>query len=88
MLSGHAFGQRTKGGVVGVSKRIALCASRIFALLAVGSVALADVINGTSGDDTLVGTSRADDIFGHEGNDTTPGPTPRGSAREHTGVVG
>jgi Ca2+-binding RTX toxin-like protein len=44
-----------------------------FALFVVGTVALADVIEGTAGDDTLIGTTRADDIFGHGGNDTITG---------------
>jgi hypothetical protein len=56
-----------------VSKRIVLSASMIIALFVVGTVALADVKLGTDGDDTLVGTSRADDIFGHGGNDTVDG---------------
>lgn len=45
----------------------------MIALFVVSSVALAAVINGTAGDDTLVGTSRTDDIFGHGGNDTVDG---------------
>jgi hemolysin type calcium-binding protein/lysyl oxidase len=65
--------------VVEVSKLVVLYASMVFALFAVGSVALADLIEGTAGDDTLVGTPRADDIFGHGGKDTITG---RGSQDE------
>jgi RTX calcium-binding nonapeptide repeat (4 copies)/Concanavalin A-like lectin/glucanases superfamily len=43
------------------------------ALFFTGSVALAAVIDGTAGDDTLNGTSSSDSIFGHEGNDTIYG---------------
>jgi hypothetical protein len=44
-----------------------------FALFVIGSVALAAVINGTAGDDTLDGTSTGDSIFGYGGNDTING---------------
>jgi hypothetical protein len=71
--------------VVGVSKLAVLSASVIFTLFVVGSVALAAVIEGTVGDDTLVGTSRADDIFGHGGNDTIDG---KGSLDELWGGSG
>ncbi len=56
-----------------VSRPLALCASIIFALFVGGSVALAAVIDGTAGDDTLDGTSKSDSIFGHGGNDTING---------------
>jgi hypothetical protein len=56
-----------------VSKLVVLCASLTFALLVVGTVALADVINGTAGDNTLNGTSKSDSIFGYGGNDTING---------------
>ena len=56
-----------------VSRPLALCASIIFALFVAGSVALAAVIGGTAGDDTLDGTSKSDSIFGYGGNDTING---------------
>jgi Ca2+-binding RTX toxin-like protein len=56
--------------VAGVSKRVVLYASAILALFVVASVALAAVINGTAGDDTLDGTNKPDSIFGYRGNDT------------------
>ncbi len=58
---------------IGVRKLTVLSVSMIFTLFVVGSVALAAVIEGTVGDDTLIGTSRPDDIFGHGGNDTIDG---------------
>lgn len=65
--------------------RLVLCASMIFALLIVGSVAFADVIGGTAGDDTLDGTPRSDSIFAYGGNDTVNG---RGSGDELWGGPG
>jgi Ca2+-binding RTX toxin-like protein len=59
--------------VVRVSKLVVLCASISLALFVVGSVALAAVINGTAGDDTLDGTSSSDFMFGYGGNDTFTG---------------
>ena len=56
-----------------MSKPIVLCASMIFALFVFGSVVLADVIDGTAGDDTLNGANKSDFIFGHGGNDTING---------------
>jgi hypothetical protein len=44
-----------------------------FALFVVGTVALADVIDGTAGDDTLNGSKVSDSIFGHGGKDTING---------------
>ena len=54
---------------------MALCAGAFFA----GSVALAAVIDGTAGDDTLDGTNKSDTISGYGGNDTIYG---RGAADE------
>lgn len=54
-------------------KLIVLVASLALALLLGSSVVLADVINGTAGDDKLNGTSRSDSIFGFGGNDTIYG---------------
>jgi hypothetical protein len=48
---------------------VVFCVGGFFA----GSVALADVINGTDGDDTLEGTNVSDSIFGYGGNDTIYG---------------
>jgi len=59
--------------VVRVKKFVVLCASMAFALFIVGSVALAAVINGTAGNDTLNGTSMGDSIFGYGGDDTING---------------
>ena len=56
-----------------MSKIVVLCASITIAMIVVGSVALAAVINGTAGDDTLDGTSKSDSIFGYGGNDTITG---------------
>jgi hypothetical protein len=56
-----------------MTKLVVLCASMTFALFVIGSVALAAVINGTAGDDTLDGTNRGDSIFGYGGNDTING---------------
>src|SRR5215211_240487 len=56
-----------------MSKLAVLCASMTFALFVIGSVALAAVINGTAGDDTLKGTVKSDSISGYEGNDTING---------------
>jgi len=56
-----------------MSKLVVLCASMTFGLFVIGSVALAAVINGTAGDDTLGGTSAGDSIFGYGGNDTIDG---------------
>ena len=56
-----------------MSKFVVLCVSITCALFVVGPVALADVINGTAGDDTLNGTNVSDSIFGHGGNDTING---------------
>ena len=50
-------------------KPIVLVASMAAALFVVGSVALAAIIDGTAGDDTLNGTSKSDFIFAHGGND-------------------
>jgi hypothetical protein len=71
--------------VVRVSKLVVLCASMIFALFVVGTVVLADVINGSNGDDTLNGTSKSDSIFGNGGNDTING---RGGLDELWGGFG
>jgi hypothetical protein len=56
-----------------------------FALFVVGTMALADVINGTAGDDTLDGTKTGDSIFGYGGNDTING---RGGLDELWGGFG
>jgi Ca2+-binding RTX toxin-like protein len=56
--------------VVSASKLVVLFASMIFALFVVGTVALAAVINGTAGDDTLDGTSKSASFFGYGGIDT------------------
>ncbi len=71
--------------VVGVRKPIVLVASITLALFLGGSVALAAVIDGTAGDDTLNGTSKSDFIFGHGGNDTIYG---RGGLDELWGGFG
>ena len=55
------------------------------AVLLVSGVALAAVINGTDGDDTLTGTQKADSIYGHGGNDTIRG---RAGADEIWGGTG
>ena len=68
-----------------MSKLVVLCASLTFALFVVGTVALADVINGSNGDDTLNGTSKGDSIFGFGGNDTING---RGGLDELWGGFG
>jgi len=55
-------------------KRVGLLlASIALVLFIAGGVALAAVINGTAGDDTLTGTQKADSIYGHGGNDTITG---------------
>jgi Lysyl oxidase/RTX calcium-binding nonapeptide repeat (4 copies) len=56
-----------------VRKLVVLSVSITFALFVVGTVALAAVINGTAGDDTLNGTNVSDSIFGYGGNDTING---------------
>lgn len=50
-----------------------LFASVALALFLAGGVALAAVVNGTAGDDTLYGTNSKDTIYGYEGNDTIAG---------------
>jgi hypothetical protein len=55
-------------------KRVGLLfASTALALFLAGGVALALVINGTAGDDTLTGRAKSDFIYGYEGNDTIYG---------------
>jgi lysyl oxidase/hemolysin type calcium-binding protein len=45
----------------------------VIAMLLASAVALAAVINGTSGDDVLEGTSKPDTLYGYEGNDQLNG---------------
>jgi hypothetical protein len=55
-------------------KRVGLLfASTALTLFLAGGVALALVINGTAGDDTLTGRAKSDFIYGYEGNDTIGG---------------
>ena len=49
------------------------CTVAIIALILVSGAALAALVEGTDGDDTLVGTPNADEMYGYAGNDSLDG---------------